>query len=78
MLAQLRLSDDLAQSVKVLAGHTPCGRFTSVPKNWISFRLDPALHERMKAVAAAERRSMANWLATVVEKALNDAERDGS
>jgi predicted HicB family RNase H-like nuclease len=45
-----------------------------VPQNWISFRLDPALHERMKAVAAAERRSMANWLATVVEKALNDAE----
>jgi predicted HicB family RNase H-like nuclease len=49
-----------------------------VPQNWISFRLDPALHERLKAAAAAERRSMANWLATVVEKALNDAERDSS
>lgn len=47
-----------------------------MPPNWISFRLDPALHEQMKAVAAAERRSMANWLATVVEKALKEADEE--
>lgn len=47
-----------------------------MPPNWISFRLDPSLHERLKAAAAEERRSMANLLAVIVQQALDARDQE--
>jgi predicted HicB family RNase H-like nuclease len=39
-----------------------------------SLRLSDELHARAVAAAAADRRSLANWLALVVERAVAEAE----
>jgi hypothetical protein len=41
-----------------------------VPTRWVHFRIDEKLYERMRTAAAADRRSLSNWLALVVEHAL--------
>lgn len=41
----------------------------------IMVRLTPELHEKMALLAAAERRSVANWAAYALEEAVARAER---
>jgi predicted HicB family RNase H-like nuclease len=41
-----------------------------------SLRLSDELHARAVAAAAADRRSLANWLTLVVERAVTDAEAE--
>jgi predicted DNA-binding protein len=53
-------------------------RFILVPPHWISFRLPPDLHARLKDAAAEERRSMANLLAVIVEQALDARDKKES
>ena len=42
---------------------------------YLSIRLDDTLRERVKAAAAADRRSMAMWVALVLERALTKVVR---
>jgi len=39
---------------------------------WLHFRVDEQLHERARQAAAADRRSLSNWLALTIEKALEE------
>jgi hypothetical protein len=41
---------------------------------WLHFRIDEQLHERARRVAAADRRSLSNWVALAVERAVEAAE----
>lgn len=43
---------------------------------WIHFRIDEALYERMRAEAAADRRSLANWLSVTIERLLAETPSD--
>ena len=43
---------------------------------WLHFRIDEALHERAQQVAKADRRSLSNWVALTIERAVSDAQRD--
>jgi predicted HicB family RNase H-like nuclease len=45
---------------------------------WVHFRIAEELYERARAAATADRRSLSNWLALVVERALGSGEDDGS
>ena len=38
----------------------------------VQLRLAPDLHNRIKAAAASDGRSLANWIARVCEKAIKD------
>lgn len=42
---------------------------------WLHFRIDEQLHEQARQVAAADRRSLSNWVALVIERAVEQAER---
>jgi hypothetical protein len=41
-----------------------------VPKTWAHFRLDQELYDQAKQAADADRRSLSNWFALIVERAL--------
>jgi uncharacterized protein (DUF1778 family) len=43
----------------------------TVTTRWVHIRVDEDLHERMKAAAAADRRSLANWVAVACERAMD-------
>jgi predicted HicB family RNase H-like nuclease len=45
-----------------------------MPTRWVHFRLDEAIHARVRAAAARDRRSLSNWVAMACEKALEAAE----
>ena len=40
----------------------------------VQLRLQPELHNRIKDAAAADGRSLANWIARVCEKAIKESE----
>jgi predicted HicB family RNase H-like nuclease len=42
---------------------------------WIGCRVDENLYARIRAAAAADRRSVANWLVLSIEKVLAESER---
>jgi len=39
---------------------------------WLHFRVDEQLYERARQVAAADRRSLSNWVALIIERAVED------
>lgn len=43
----------------------------TVTTRWVPIRVDEALHERMCAAAAADRRSRADWVAVACEHAID-------
>ena len=43
-----------------------------MPTRWAHFRLREELYEQAQKVAEADRRSLSNWFALVVERALKD------
>ena len=43
---------------------------------WVHFRVDEDLHKQMREAAAADRRSLSNWLALIVERALAADQND--
>ena len=45
--------------------------FSHMPVRWVHFRVDEDLYRRMREAAAADHRSLSNWLALIVERALN-------
>jgi len=49
-----------------------------VPKTWAHFRLEEELLERARQAAEADRRSMSNWFAVIVERALEDKTRESA
>ena len=49
-------------------------RIRHMPTRWAHFRLREELYEQAQKVAEADRRSLSNWFALVVERAL--AEQD--
>ena len=40
----------------------------------VQLRLAPELHDRIKAAAAADGRSLANWIARVCERAIKESD----
>ena len=42
-----------------------------MPPRWVHFRVDEELYERMHAEAAADRRSLSNWLSLSIEDYLS-------
>ena len=44
-----------------------------MPTRWAHFRIDEQLLERARQAAAADRRSLSNWFALTVERALDAA-----
>jgi len=49
-----------------------------VPKTWAHFRLEQELLDRAKQAAEDDRRSLSNWFAVTVERALEDESRDAA
>ena len=43
---------------------------------WLHFRADEQLVERARRVAAADRRSLSNWVALTIERAVDSAEAE--
>jgi len=41
---------------------------------WLHFRIDEHLHERARQAAGADRRSLSNWVALTIERAVDAAE----
>lgn len=46
-----------------------------MPVRWVHFRVEEDLHEKMRAAAAADRRSLSNWLALTLERVLEEEPR---
>ena len=51
-------------------------RIRHMPTRWAHFRLREELYEQAQKVAEADRRSLSNWFALVVERALEDESRE--
>jgi len=51
---------------------------TCVTSNYVRIKLEPAIYDRAKQAADADRRSLANWLTVTVERALKEGGDDGS
>ena len=49
------------------------GRMTRITK-LVQLRLQPDLHNQIKQAAAADGRSLANWIARVCERAIKESE----
>jgi predicted HicB family RNase H-like nuclease len=47
-----------------------------MPTRWVHFRIPEDVHDRIKAVAAADRRSLSAWVTVACEKALESAEAE--
>ncbi len=39
---------------------------------WVRFRLDEELHEQALKAAAADRRSLGNWVSVIIERSLSN------
>jgi len=46
-----------------------------MPSHWLHFRVSESLAQRVAAAAATERRSVSNWLALLVERALAEEQK---
>lgn len=42
-----------------------------MPTRWVHFRIPEDVHDRIKAAAAEDRRSLSNWVAMACERALD-------
>jgi predicted HicB family RNase H-like nuclease len=49
-----------------------------MPSKYLSIRLDGDLRERAQAAAAADRRSLTNWVAVTIEQALDAKDKKES
>ena len=47
-----------------------------MPTRWAHFRISEELYERARLEAEADRRSLSNWFALTVERALAEAGRE--
>ncbi len=45
---------------------------------WLHFRIDEQLHERARLAAAADRRSLSNWVMLTIERAVDAAEAENA
>jgi secreted protein with Ig-like and vWFA domain len=45
---------------------------------WIHFRIDEQLVERARRAAEADRRSLSNWVALTIERALEEKPRESA